>query len=122
MGPADMDRAAHDFVRHMDAPVESRPTAIICGNDLLALGALNGARALGLVAGRDVSITGFDDLALASRIPPGLTTQWVDNSRIGELAARKLLDMIGRAEMPGESVELVPEPRFRGSSGPAPST
>lgn len=122
VGPADMDRAARDFVRLMDAPIDTRPTAIVCGNDLLALGALNGARDLGLAAGRDVSITGFDDLALASRIPPGLTTQWVDNYRIGELAARQLLDMIGKAEMPRESVELIPELRFRGSSGPAPSS
>lgn len=122
VGPADMDRAARDFVRLMDAPVDERPTAIVCGNDLLAIGALNGARDLGLIAGRDFSITGFDDLALASRIPPGLTTQWVDNYRIGELAARRLLDMIGKAEMPRESIELVPELRVRGSSGPAPSS
>lgn len=121
IGPADMDRAARDFVTLMDAPANERPTAIICGNDLLAIGALNGARDLGLVAGRDFSITGFDDLALASRIPPGLTTQWVDNHRIGELAAARLLDMIAKPDHPPGSVELVPDLRRRGSSGPAPA-
>ncbi|WP_288200131.1 LacI family DNA-binding transcriptional regulator [uncultured Pleomorphomonas sp.] len=121
IGPADMDRAARDFVELMAGRPDERPTAVVCGNDLLAIGALNGARDLGLVAGRDFSITGFDDLALASRIPPGLTTQWVDNYRIGELAAGKLMNMIGKSDGPFESAELVPELRLRGSSGPAPS-
>ena len=51
-----------------------RPTAVICGNDVLALGALLEAPSLGLEVPDDLSITGFDDLDLAREIQPGLTT------------------------------------------------
>lgn len=122
IGPANMDRAAEDFAHLMAGKPQDRPTAVICGNDLLAIGALNAARALGLVAGRDCSITGFDDLALSSRIPPGLTTQWVDNYRIGEIAAQALLEMSAGLRPERLSVEILPEMRIRESSGPPPAS
>ncbi|WP_246731872.1 substrate-binding domain-containing protein [Methylocapsa sp. S129] len=68
-----------------------RPTAIICGNDLLAIGALLEARAMGIEAPRDLSITGFDDISMAGEFDPALTTMRVDNAEIGRLAANHLL-------------------------------
>lgn len=68
-----------------------QPTAIICGNDYLAIGAMLEARAMGLTIPTDLSITGFDDVAMSIQIEPPLTTMRVDNAEIGRLAARDLL-------------------------------
>ena len=68
-----------------------RPTAVICGNDVLAVGAISQAKALGLRVPDDVSITGFDDIELAEVIEPRLTTVHVPHRRMGEAAARALL-------------------------------
>ena len=50
------------------------PTALVCGNDILAFGALAEAQAMGIAVPGAVSITGFDDLDLASPVTPPLTT------------------------------------------------
>lgn len=94
-----------------------RPTAVVCGNDVLALGALLEAKALGLRVPEDVSITGFDDLDLAKEIPPGLTTVHAPLKEMGRLTAAYLLD----AAPTGEDVphiELPAELVVRGSTGP----
>ena len=68
-----------------------RPTAIVCGNDVIAAGALTAVRALGLAAPADVSVTGFDDIDLALVLDPSLTTVHVPHRRMGEAAASLLL-------------------------------
>ncbi len=68
-----------------------RPTAVICGNDVLAVGAIIQAKALGLRVPGDVSITGFDDIELAEVAEPGLSTVHVPHRRMGQAAARTLL-------------------------------
>lgn len=70
----------------LDAP-GPRPTAIVCGNDTLAIGALIEARALGVTVPDDLSITGFDDVAMAAQMDPPLTTMRVENAEIGRRAA-----------------------------------
>jgi len=67
------------------------PTAVICGNDILATGALMEAHAQGIDVPGALSITGFDDMELAAQIPPGLTTIRIPSVEIGRLAARHLL-------------------------------
>ena len=96
-----------------------RPTAVICGNDWLAVGALIEARALGLAVPRDLSVTGFDDLELAAEIEPPLTTMRVDNAEIGRLAARHLLACLG-GHAPPPPPPLVADLLLRGSTA-APS-
>ena len=51
-----------------------RPTAILCYNDLVAVGALHAIAAAGLSCPRDVSVVGFDDIPIASMVSPALTT------------------------------------------------
>lgn len=70
-----------------------RPTAIICCNDLIALGVMKAAQERGLTVGRDVSITGFDDIALAAYANPSLTTVRNAASDSGRIAA----DIVGRS-------------------------
>ncbi len=96
-----------------------RPTAIVCGNDVLALGALLEATALGLRVPEDVSITGFDDLDLAREIGPGLTTVHAPLEEMGRLTAEYLLTTDG-ADDPPLHLELPAELVVRGSTGPGP--
>ncbi len=89
-----------------------RPTALLCGNDRIALGALLAAQALGLEVPRDLSIIGYDDQEeLADRVRPALTTVRLPHYRMGELGMRALLALIdgeqapARQEVRGELIE-----------------
>lgn len=91
------------FKQIMQEP--NRPTAILCGNDVLAIGALNMARKMGLSVPGDVSITGFDDIELAQVSTPELTTVHVPHRDMGKRAARLLVDQLnGKAKH--QKVEL----------------
>lgn len=71
-----------------------RPTAIVCGNDVLAVGALREAKALGLRVPEDISIVGFDNIDLALVVDPQLTTVHVPHRRMGHAAARMLIGVL----------------------------
>ena len=85
-------------LRHLMA-LTPRPTAVICGNDILAFGALFGCHELGIAVPDEVSITGFDDLELAAEMVPALTTVHVPSELMGRLTAEYLL-----ARLAGETV------------------
>jgi LacI family transcriptional regulator, galactose operon repressor len=68
-----------------------RPTVVICGNDILAIGAIKRAKSLGLRVPEDVSVTGFDDIEVSSVVEPELTTVHVPHRKMGTLAAKTLL-------------------------------
>ncbi|MDD1779953.1 LacI family DNA-binding transcriptional regulator [Enterovibrio sp. ZSDZ35] len=80
--------------------MESRPTAIVCGNDIIAMGALLEAQHQGIKVPDAISIVGFDDLALSSHFQPALTTMHVPSREMGERAAEYLL-----ASLEHESVQ-----------------
>lgn len=69
------------------------PTAIFAGSDLQALGAFEAARAAGCRIPEDVSIVGYDDIAVARWVDPPLTTVHQPLRRMGEEAARIVLRM-----------------------------
>jgi DNA-binding LacI/PurR family transcriptional regulator len=93
-----------------------RPTALVCDDDKLAAGAYKALRRLGLRVPDDVSVTGVDDLALATAIDPELTTVRLDAELFGERGMRALLAVLeGRTPEGGDiPVELV----VRGSTAP----
>lgn len=97
-----------------------RPTAVVCGNDALAIGALIEARALGIRVPDELSITGFDDAAMAEQTDPPLTTMRVDNAEIGRQAADYLLACLG-GQTPARPAPLESRLIARASTGPAPS-
>ncbi len=66
--------------------LENRPTAVMCSNDLTAIGALMAAHIAGLRVPEDISVVGFDDIELSSLVHPSLTTIRV--SRTGDRYAR----------------------------------
>lgn len=69
-------------------------TAVFCGNDVLAAGAIMKARSMGLRVPEDVSITGFDDISLASVVSPSLTTVHLPHRYMGEMAAKVLWNAV----------------------------
>lgn len=71
-----------------------RPTAVVCYNDVVAIGAMLAAAKRGLVVGRDIAIVGFDDTSEARHVSPALTTIAVDAGGLGERAAAMLLERI----------------------------
>lgn len=77
-----------------------RPTAVICGNDVLAAGAIGRARELGIDIPGDVSVTGFDDIELARLVTPAMTTVHVPHRDMGQRAARMLVDMVENRHPP----------------------
>ncbi|EPJ36940.1 putative HTH-type transcriptional repressor CytR [Streptomyces afghaniensis 772] len=93
-----------------------RPTAVVCDDDQLAAGTYKAARRLGLRVPDDLSVTGLDDLALATAIDPELTTVRLDAELFGERGMAALLAVLqGREPEDGDiPVRLV----VRGSTAP----
>ncbi|WP_375431511.1 LacI family DNA-binding transcriptional regulator [uncultured Friedmanniella sp.] len=67
------------------------PEAIVCANDLIAIGAMDAARAAGLVVPQDVAIVGFDDIETADLVTPRLTTVINPATAVGAACAAALL-------------------------------
>ncbi len=104
----DPEQSAEAFRSIVAAP--NPPTAIICGNDVLAAGAILAARAMGIMVPDHVSVVGFDDIDLAALLYPALTTVRVPQLRMGHEAARLLLDMVaGKTDIHSEllPVEII---------------
>lgn len=71
-----------------------RPTAVVCFNDLTALGVLYAIRNAGLSVPQDISVIGYDDIALAAYAEPPLTTIAQQSHEMGGLAMRLVLDLL----------------------------
>lgn len=78
----------------------SPPTAVFCSNDYIALGAIKGAKEMGLSLPKDLSIVGFDDMQTASYMVPALTTIRQPAFEMGKRAAELLLQMIETPSKP----------------------
>jgi LacI family transcriptional regulator len=94
-----------------------RPTAIICGNDILATGAIYGASAAGLSVPDDVSITGIGDFKGAGEIEPPLTTVRIPAKRIGRETGRTLVSAIVTPEATKGGLHCTPKLIIRSSAG-----
>jgi LacI family transcriptional regulator len=97
---------------------DHQPTAIVAGADLLALGAVDAARARGLSVPADFSVVGFDDLPQAAQSFPGLTTVRQPLHDMGQKAARALLSLIDGQRLLMEHMEVGTELVVRNSTAP----
>jgi LacI family transcriptional regulator len=77
-------------------------TAVVAGNDLLALGCMEAMNEMGLLVPENISITGYDDIIFLERMTPALTTVQVPKYEMGSQATKTLLEIIG-----GEAKEAV---------------
>ena len=78
--------------------MKKRPTAVVCFNDIVAIGAMLAIARQGLVVGRDIAVVGLDDTTEARQVSPALTTVSVDAGSLGERAAKMLLRQINERE------------------------
>ena len=92
-------------------------SAVICGNDVLAIGAIQEAQALGIDIPTDISITGFDDMEIASVVTPSLTTLRFPIAEVGVHAARLLVESMQGTAQP-RCVELPLKLVVRDSTAP----
>jgi LacI family transcriptional regulator len=97
---------------------EARPTAIVASNDLMALGAMSAAQERGLVVGRDISISGFDNIPPAAHSHPPLTTVEQPVYDIGVTICRMLCQMIKGMDPVERHVVIEPRLVVRRSTGP----
>ncbi|MDP0495879.1 MAG: LacI family DNA-binding transcriptional regulator [Verrucomicrobiota bacterium JB024] len=117
--PEQAAECAISAIRH-----KSRPTAIVCDNDSLAMGAMKGIRSIGLRIPEDVSITGMGDDYFAPFLSPSLTTTSKVRELVGLAAAEQLWRMIsGGPDAPERNHKGTSIPVKiieRASTGPAP--
>ena len=70
-------------------------TAVVAGNDLLALGCMEAMHEIGLLVPENNSITGYDDIPFLERMSPALTSVQVPKYEMGSQATKTLLEMVG---------------------------
>jgi LacI family transcriptional regulator len=86
--------------RALEGPADERPTALLCANDLMAVGALEHSRSVGLRVPEDLSIVGFDDLPFVSLLTPRLTTVRQPAREMGSRGVDMLFDLLaGRRDV-----------------------
>ena len=110
-----IDDGANAFAEIMQS--KDRPTAVFCGNDVLAVGALRRAREMGMRVPDEVSIIGFDDIELAQVAYPALTTVHVPHREMGRRAALILANHVKNGT-PINAVKLDAKLVFRETLGP----
>ncbi|MHB1455889.1 MAG: LacI family DNA-binding transcriptional regulator [Armatimonadota bacterium] len=96
-----------------------RVTAVICTGDLIAIAAIKAIDEHGLRIPQDFSLVGYDDIPLAARVTPALTTVVQNKYELGRIGTRILIHEI--ASGPGsihQTVVLRPRLEVRGSTGP----
>jgi LacI family transcriptional regulator len=98
---------------NLDPPL----TAIICGNDLMAIGTMNRLQNLGINVGRDIAVAGFDDIPWAAYTAPPLTTIRQPIYKIGQQTCSMLINIINGREPENTHIMLTPELIVRESSG-----
>ena len=96
----------------------SPPTAVLCFNDEMAIGAIEVGRRRGLRIPLDLSVVGFDDIRIAQYLAPGLTTVALPLEEIGTHAVRVLLGILAGEVVRPPLIKLRHELKVRGTAAP----
>lgn len=97
--------AGYEQARSLMA-LASPPTAIFCGNDLMALGCYEALKEMGLTIPADVAVIGYDDREIARYIHPPLTTVLLPHYQMGVEAAEYLIDAMGRPPSSPQQIKV----------------
>ena len=97
--------------------IERGVTAVVCGSDMMALGAIRAARDRGLDVPRDISVVGYDDSPLIAFTDPPLTTVRQSVQAMGMAAVSALMEEIAGTPAPRTEFVFRPELVVRGSTG-----
>jgi LacI family transcriptional regulator len=105
------------YVRRADrASADPLPHAVVCANDLIAVGVLQAFRAGGIRVPQDVAVTGYDDSTFASVVEPHLTSVRQPLGPLGQEAVRFITSAIESPGLPPRELRLLPELVVRDSS------
>jgi LacI family transcriptional regulator len=115
-GPFDPDTGRRGLIRLMSA--QTPPTAVFCGNDVIALGVLNAAVSLGIAIPDSLTVVGFDDIPMAAWEAFDLTTVRVDLSQMASSVTALLVKRLATPGAPARSVVLEPRLVMRGTHAP----
>ncbi|QHS51364.1 LacI family DNA-binding transcriptional regulator [Edaphobacter sp. 12200R-103] len=99
--------------------LENRPTAVMCSNDLTAIGVLIAAHIAGFRVPEDISVIGFDDIELSSLVHPPLTTIRVSRTEIATRAFSALYGATNRTASRGTNHTIPTDLIIRQSTGPS---
>ena len=100
------------------AGLRAHPTAILCSNDMTAIGVMREAYEHGIVIPRDLSVVGFDDIWLSQFTTPPLTTVQMSQTKLAEYAFKALYSEVGKevTSASGNEYELLTNLVLRGST------
>ena len=103
--------------------LRDRPTAVVCSNDMTAIGVMREAYDYGMVIPRDLSVVGFDDIRLSSFTTPPLTTVQMSQTLLAEYAFKALINEVEGTSpsKEGTEYELITSLVLRGSTALAPT-
>ena len=110
-----MDGGHDAMVRLLQKP--KRPTAVMASNDMTAIGAMGAISDAGLKVPRDISVIGFDDIAMSAFTQPALTTVCLSRPEIAKLAFRALHGIQNAAAAKGAEYSVEPVLVERKSTG-----
>ncbi len=102
--------------RLLSVPAGRRPTAVFAVNDLAAIGLCRTARRFGLALPGDVAVAGYNDIAVAGRLDPPLTTVEVPVHEMGVVAAGMLIEQVETGRLTSRRVVFAPQLVERGST------
>lgn len=110
-----METAVDELTRFLRTP--QRPTALVCSNDLLAIRCLRAGHLSGLQVPRELSVIGFDGIALGEDLTPALSTVVQPNSDIGRLGVELVMQALaGGAALTADASRLLPHTMRAGES------
>ena len=107
-------QAAHSL---LSRPAPQRPTAIVAFNDIMAIGAMNAVRELGLQVGADVAVTGFDDAPMTQYLNPSLTTVRQPIWEVGRRVMSMMLEILDGRQPVDRHQLVTPRLIIRESTG-----
>ncbi|MEQ8675339.1 MAG: LacI family DNA-binding transcriptional regulator [Aggregatilineales bacterium] len=110
--------AAFEEIKQVDEPV----TAVFAANDPVAIGVMQAAQGMGLSIPDDLAIIGYDNISWSETTTPTLTTINIQKDKIGQLAARRLLDLLNGEALTPIKIEVSNNLVIRESCGCSPGT
>lgn len=102
--------------------IEAGVTGILCASDMMALGVIRGARAMGLSIPRDLSVIGFDDSPVNAFMDPPLTSLRQPVADMASVAITALVEQLRTGTHPTTEYLFAPELVVRGTTGPVPAS
>ena len=118
IAPGDFTFASGETAMRGFLRLERLPTALVCSNDEMAIGAMRAARQAGIAVPAELSVVGFDDIPIAAFCDPSLTTLHQPRRDMGRQAARLLMAALSGTPAPSRTLVLPHELVVRDSTAP----